>query len=415
MPGFIERAKSSWNAFFNKDPTANEAPAYGYTVSSSRPDRLRITHSNERSVVGPIYNRIAVDVASLDFRHAKVNDNGQFVDTINDELNDVLTLNANLDQTSDDLIRDAVMSMFDEGVVAIFPAKATADPWLTDSFKVQTARVGTITQWYPNKVKVDAYNEATGNHQEIMIPKRSTCIIQNPFYHIMNAPNSNLKRLVTKMNLLDQIDAKTASPKLDLIIQLPYSIKTKTREDQAERRRESLVEQLRGSELGIGYIDGTEKITQLNRSIESTLPAEIEKLKQELYAQLGLTPEVFNGTANESTMLNYYTRTIEPIASAIVLEMRRKWLSKTARSQNQSIVFFRDPFKLVPISNIAEITEKLITSEVVTANEMRGVIGLKPSGDPRADQLMNPNINPAADNPVSGEGTEEDVPVEDSY
>jgi hypothetical protein len=217
------------------------------------------------------------------------------------------------------------------------------------------------------------------------------------------------------MNLLDQIDAKTASPKLDLIIQLPYSIKTKTREDQAKQRRESLVEQLRDSELGIGYIDGTEKITQLNRSIESTLPAEIEKLKQELYAQLGLTPEVFNGTANESTMLNYYTRTIEPIASAIVLEMRRKWLSKTARSQNQSIVFFRDPFKLVPISNIAEITEKLITSEVVTANEMRGVIGLKPSGDPRADQLMNPNINPAADNPVSGEGTEEDVPVEDSY
>jgi hypothetical protein len=217
------------------------------------------------------------------------------------------------------------------------------------------------------------------------------------------------------MNLLDQIDAKTASPKLDLIIQLPYSIKTKTREDQAERRRESLVEQLRGSELGIGYIDGTEKITQLNRSIESTLPAEIEKLKQELYAQLGLTPEVFNGTANESTMLNYYTRTIEPIASAIVLEMRRKWLSKTARSQNQSIVFFRDPFKLVPISNIAEITEKLITSEVVTANEMRGVIGLKPSGDPRADQLMNPNINPAADNPVSGEGTEEEVPMEESY
>ena len=415
MPGFIERAKSSWNAFFNKDPTANESPAYGYTVSSSRPDRLRIAHSNERSIVGPIYNRIAVDVASLEFRHAKVNENGQFVDTINDQLNEVLTLNANLDQTSDDLIRDAVMSMFDEGVMAIFPVKATADPWLTDSFTVQTARVGKITQWYPNKVKVDAYNESTGNHQEIIVPKRSTCIVQNPFYHIMNAPNSNLKRLVTKMNLLDQIDAKTASPKLDLIIQLPYSIKTTTREEQADRRRSKLIEQLRGSELGVGYIDGTEKITQLNRSIESTLPAEIEKLKQELYAQLGLTPEVFNGTANESTMLNYYTRTIEPIASAIVLEMRRKWLSKTARSQNQSIVFFRDPFKLVPISNIAEITEKLITSEVVTANEMRGVIGLRPSTDPRADQLMNPNINPAADNPVGGEGPEETQDMDSSY
>lgn len=412
MPTLTKRLKNSWNAFFNRDPTENIIPAYyGSTVSSSRPDRLRISHSNERSVVGPIYNRIAVDVASLDFRHAKVNDDGQYIDTINSTLNEVLTLDANMDQTGRDLIQDIVMSMFDDGVVAVFPSEASDNPWYTDSFDVWKARTGKIVQWYPNKVRIESYNEITGKLEEITVPKRSTCIIQNPFYNIMNAPNSTLKRLITKMNLLDQIDAKTASPKLDLIVQLPYTVRTKTREDQADKRRDKLIEQLKGSELGIGYIDATEKITQLNRSIESSIPGEIDKLKDELYAQLGLTPEVFNGTANESTMLNYYTRTVEPIAQAIALEMRRKWLSRVTRDKKQSIIFFRDPFKLVPVSNIAEISEKLITAEVVTANEMRSVIGFKPSDDPRANQLMNPNINPAADNPPASE-TEELEPMD---
>lgn len=385
------RLKHAWNAFLNRDPTTVSYGGGGY--SSIRPDRLRLNHGNDRSMVASIYNQIAVDVASISFQHVRLDQNGRYLDTISSGLNNCLTLEANLDQTAGAFMQDVVMSMFDEGCVAIVPIDTTIDPKVSSSYDIQSMRVGKITDWYPSHVRVQVYNDQTGRREEITVPKNIVCIIENPLYAIMNQPNSTLKRLIRKLNLLDAIDEQSGSGKLDIIIQLPYVIKTAARKAQAEERRTSMEEQLAGSKYGIAYTDGTEKVTQLNRPADNNLMSQITYLTSMLYSQLGLTESIFNGTADEKTMLNYHNRTVEPICSAIVQEMRRKFLTKTARTQSQTVTFFRDPFKLVPVNNLAEIADKFTRNEILSSNEFRSIVGYKPSKDPKADALQNKNLN----------------------
>lgn len=387
-PTLTSRFKQAWNAFRNRDPTMfYREPGMSYTY---RPDRVRFSGGNERSIVTSVYNKISVDVAAIDFKHCRLDENGRYTKDISSGLNNCLTLEANIDQTGRSFIQDVVMSMFDEGAVAIVPVDADTDP-TTGSFDVLTMRTGKIIEWFPRSVKVEVYNDQTGRKENIILPKSKVAIIENPFYAIMNEPNSTLKRLIRKLNLLDAIDEQSSSGKLDLIIQLPYVVKGETRQQQADKRRGDIIEQLKGP-YGIAYIDGTEKITQLNRPIENNLLKQIEYLTNMLYGQLGITPSILDGTADERTMLNYNNRTIEPIAAAITGAMKRSFLSKTARTQGQTIMYFRDPFKLVPINNIADIADKFTRNEILTSNEMRQIIGFKPSDDPKADKLVNSNI-----------------------
>lgn len=390
----------------NRDPTyvyRDIGVSYGY-----RPDRVRLTRGNERTIVTSIYNRIAMDVSSLVFQHVKLDEEGRYTETINSDLNSCLTLEANIDQDSRDFIRDIVLSMFDEGSVAIVPTETSADPSLTDSYKIYSMRTGQITQWYPRHVKVRLYNDRTGQKEDVTLSKRNVAIVPNPLYSIINEPNSTMKRLVHKLSLLDAVDERANSSKLDLIIQLPYVIKSEQRREQAEKRRKDIEMQLTGSQYGIAYTDGTERITQLNRPVENNLMKQIEYLTNMLYSQLGFHQSILDGTADEKTMLNYYNTTVEPIASAIVDAMRRTFLSKTARSQGQSIMFFRDPFKLVPVEQLAEIADKFTRNEIFSKNEIRQIMGRKPSKDPKADQLINSNLNhpEQAQKPV-GETTKE--------
>lgn len=387
---FASRLKHAWNVFRSRDPTAefrDIGSSYYY-----RPDRPRFTRGNERSITTSVLNRIALDVSAIDIRHVRLDKNGRFLEEINSGLNNCLTLSANMDQTGRAFKQDIVMSMLDEGCVAIVPTDTTTDPKVTDSYDVETMRVGKIIQWRPRHVQVRLYNEQTGNKEEIWLPKKMVAIVENPLYAVMNEPNSTMQRLVHKLGLLDITDEQTASGKLDLIIQLPYVIKTDARRQQAENRRKDIEMQLAGSKYGIAYTDGTEKITQLNRSLDNNLMKQVEYLTNQLYSQLGITQTILDGTADEKTMLNYYSRTIEPIVSAIADEMKRKFLTKTARTQNQSIEFFRDPFKLVPVNDIAEIADKFTRNEIMTSNEIRQIVGMKPSDDPKADELRNSNI-----------------------
>lgn len=392
MPSLGERLSHAWNAFRNnRDPTMR-AESYGYS-SFNRPDRTRFRYGTERSIINSIFNRIANDCAAISIKHVRLDENERFKEVVNDELNKCFNLEANVDQTGRAFVLDAVLSMLDEGVVALVPTDTNANPTIVDAFKVGSIRTGKVTQWYPQYVRVEVYNEKTGRKEEITLPKKMVCIVENPFYSVMNEPNSTLKRLIHKMNMLDQIDEQSSSGKLDLIIQLPYIVKTEARRAQAEQRRKEIEMQLAGSKYGIAYTDGTEKITQLNRSVENNLMKQIEYLTTLLYSQLGLTDEIMKGTADEATMLNYQNRTIEPIMSAIVNEVNRKFLTKTARSQGHIVKFFIEPFRLVPVNQLAEIADKFTRNEILSSNEVRGLIGFKPSDDPRADQLVNKNLS----------------------
>ena len=399
------RFKNAFNAFFSRDPT----PAYNYGPSySSRPDRPRLSRGNERSIITAVYNKIALDVASVDFHHCKVDDSGRYVEDMKSGLNECLTLQANIDQTYQSFIQDVVLSMFDEGVVAVVPVETTLNPDISDGYDVLSMRTAKIIQWYPKHIKVNLYNERTGRKEDLILAKSDVAIIENPFYAVMNEPNSTANRLIRKLALLDATDEQTASGKLDLIIQLPYVIKSEARKKQAENRRKDIEMQLAGSKYGIAYTDGTEKITQLNRSVENNLMKQIEYLRDMLYSQLFITQSIMEGTADEKTMLNYNSRVIEVIVSAIACEMKRKFLSRTARSQNQTISYFRDPFKLVPVDNMAEIADKFTRNEIMTSNEIRQVIGMKPSDDPKADELRNSNLNhPDEQEAYGGGGTED--------
>lgn len=389
MSGLGERIKNGWNAFKGRDPTK---PLYGYG-SSFRPDRIRLSRTNARSIVNSIYNRIAIDVSAMNVEHVRLDENGNYKETINDELNRVLTRSANNDQTGRALFQDIVMSMFDEGCVAVIPVDTDIDPENTESYKINSLRTGKIVEWYPYEVRVEAYDERVGRKKEIILPKGLVAIIENPFYSIMNEPNSTLQRLIRVLSQLDRTNEETSAGKMDLIVQLPYTVKSKARQIQAESRRKDLEAQLTGSQYGIGYIDGTERVIQLNRSIENNLWTQAKDLTLDLYNQLGLTQSIFDGTADEKTLLNYYDRTVTPTITAIVEEMERKWLSKTAIAQRQAIRYFRDPFKLIPVSQLAEMSDKLTRNEIMTSNEVRAVIGLKPSNDPKADELRNSNLN----------------------
>ena len=387
------RMKRAWNAFLNRDPT-NFRTNYG-TGFSYRPDRMHFSRGNERSIVTSIYNRIAIDTAAIEIRHVKLDENDRYMETINSSLNECLTLEANLDQTGRAFIQDVVQSMFDEGCVAAVPIETDRDPnkGMDGSFDILNMRTGKILQWYPAHVKLWVYNERIGQKQEIILRKRDVAIIENPLYSIVNEPNSTMQRLVRKLNLLDVVDERVSSGKLDLILQLPYVIKSEARRRQAEARLGQIEDQLSGSRYGIAYTDGTERITQLNRPVENNLMAQVEYLTSMLYSQLGITQAIMDGTADDKTMLNYYNRTVEPILSAISEEMKRKFLTKTARSQRQSIEYFREPFKLVPVADIAEIADKFTRNEIMSSNEIRQIVGMKPSSDPRADELRNKNLN----------------------
>lgn len=389
--GLWNRIQHSWNAFVNnRSPTVYRAD-YGQGASY-RPDRPRLSRGNERSIVAAIINRIAMDAASIDIKHCRLDKNDQFSEVIKSKLNNCLTIEANIDQTGRAFKQDIYHSMMDEGCIAIVPVDTTLNE-KSGAYDILSMRVGKVVEWFPKHVRVLLYNEETGNKEEIIVPKKITNIIENPLYSVMNEPSSTLKRLIRKLNLLDYIDEQSGSGKLDLIIQLPYIIKTDARRQQADERRKQIETQLKDSKYGIAYTDGTEKITQLNRPIENNLLKQIEYLTTMLYSQLGITQGVMDGTADEKTMLNYYSRTIEPMVSAVVDEMKRKCLTKTARSQGQSIMFFRDPFKLVPAADLAELADKLTRNEIVSSNEMRQFIGMKPSSDPKADQLVNSNIS----------------------
>lgn len=385
------RLKHAWNAFMNRDPTEVDydiGPAYYY-----RPDRPRLTRGNERSIVTAVYNRIALDVSDIDIRHVRLDKNGRYIEDIDSGLNNCLTVEANIDQTGKAFIQDVVMSMLDEGCVAIVPVDTTINPKVTGSYDINSMRTGKIVQWYPQHVKVKLYNDQNGRKEEVTLPKSMVAIVENPLYAVMNEPNSTLQRLIRKLNLLDYVDEQTGAGKLDLIIQLPYVIKSNARRQQAEDRRADIERQLKDSKYGIAYTDGTERITQLNRPVENNLMKQIEYLTSMLYSQLGINQTVLDGTADEKTMLNYTNRSIGPIISAIVDEMKRKFLTKTARSQMQSIRYFKDPFKLVPVNEIAEISDKLTRNEIASSNEIRQIIGWKPSQDPAADELRNKNLN----------------------
>lgn len=390
MASTLDRFKSAYNAFMGRAPTGK---TIYYGGSGSRPDRIRHRIQNERSIINSIYNRIAVDSSSIDIKHVRLNEDGNYESTIQDLLNNLLTLSANVDQTGRFLIRDFVYSILDEGCVALFPTDTTADPRLTDAYEVIEARVAKILEWYPKDIKIEVYNENNGRKEQLVVEKRYTVIVENPFYSIMNEPNSTLQRLIRVLNQLDRTNEQNSAGKMDLIIQLPYIVKTKAREIQAEERRKSIEAQLTGSQYGIAYIDGTERVIQLNRPIENNLWNQAKELKEDLFNQMGLTMEILNGTADDKTMVNYYSRIIEPILTAIVEEIERKWLSKTAQTQKQGIRFFRDPFKLVPVQDIAEISDKFTRNEITTSNEIRSKIGFKPSKDPKADMLINSNIN----------------------
>lgn len=383
------RVRKAWDVFMNRSPTY----PYGH-VSYSRPDRTKITPGKERTIVAAILNRIAIDVASIDVKHVRLDDNGRYISEIDSNLNECLTVSANLDQTSRAFLQDVTMSLLDEGCVAIVPTETSENIYTSNTFDVFSMRTGKIVEWHSKTVKVQVYNEAKGKKEEIVLPKQNICIIENPLYSVINERNSTLQRLIRKLNLLDVVDEQSGSGKLDLIIQLPYAIRTESRRSQAENRRNDIEAQLSGSKFGIAYTDATEKITQLNRPIENNLMGQIEYLTNLLYSQLGITKEVMDGTASETVMLNYYNRTIEPIVGSIVDEINRKFLTKTARTQRQAICSFRDPFGLVPVQNLADIADKFTRNEIMTSNEIRQVIGMKPSDDPKADQLINSNINP---------------------
>ena len=401
-PTLMDRLKNSWNAFRNRDPTIfyNE-PGMSYTY---RPDRVRFSRGNERSIVTSVYNKIAMDVASVDIRHCRIDKNGRYTEDVDSDFNRCLTLEANIDQSHRAFRQDIVMSMFDEGAVAIVPIEAKGDPTLSTSFDIRSMRVGKIVEWFPRSVKVEVYNDRTGKKEKIIMPKKSVAIVENPLYSVINEPNSTMKRLIRKLNILDAIDEQSGSGKLDLIIQLPYAVRGELKEQQANKRRDSIIDQLKGP-YGIAYIDGTEKVTQLNRPVENNLMKQIEYLTNLLYSQIGITPSVMDGTADEKTMLNYNNRTVEPIVSAIVDAMKRSFISRTAMTQGQTIMAFRDPFKLVPINNIAEIADKFTRNEILTSNEIRQIIGFKPSSDPKADQLVNSNIAQPKEQPSLGDDT----------
>lgn len=405
--GISDRLVHAWNAFMNRDPTQEYREYRDIGTSYSiRPDRPRFTRGNEKSIVTSVYNRIALDVSAINIQHVRLDDNGRFKKQIDSGLNKCLTLSSNTDQTNRAFVQDAVMSMLDEGCVAIVPIETTINPKVRDSYDILSMRTAKIIEWYPQHVKIRVYNERNGRQEELIVPKKMVAIVENPLYAVINEPNSTMQRLVRKLGLLDVTDEQTASGKLDLIIQLPYIIKTEARRQQAEERRKNIEMQLAGSKYGIAYTDGTERITQLNRSLENNLMKQIEYLTSMLYSQLGITQSILDGTADEKTMLNYYSRTIEPIIAAIVDEMKRKFLTKTARSQKQSILFFRDPFKLVPVNDIAEIADKFTRNEIMTSNELRQVVGLKPSDDPKADMLINSNLNQPEELEKSIEGAE---------
>lgn len=401
---FGSRLKHAWNAFTGNIQMNYRDLGMSYPY---RADRPRMSRGNERSIVTSVYNRIALDVAALNVQHVRLDENGRFLSVIDDGLNNCLTLEANVDQTARSFIQDVVISMFDEGSVAIVPVDTTTDPNVSGSYDIQSLRVGQILDWYPQYIRTRVYNEQTGRKEDIVVPKSAVAIIENPLYAVINEPNSTMQRLIRKLNLLDVIDEQSGSGKLDLIIQLPYVIKTEARRQQAENRRKDIESQLSGSKYGIAYTDGTEHITQLNRSVNNNLMSQIEYLTSMLYSQLGITQSILDGTADEKTMLNYNNRTIEPIISAIVDEMKRKFLTKTARSQRQSISFFRDPFKLVPVNEIAEIADKFTRNEIMTSNEIRQVVGMKPSDDSRADELRNKNLS----EPSGSDQQSEEAPI----
>lgn len=417
MPDFTfgERIKNAWNAFTSRSPTNwNTTTSYGY---SYRPDRTRLTRGHEKSIVTAIYNRIAIDVAAIDIKHVKLDENERYLEDVNSGLNNIFNLEANIDQSGREFVQDIVMSMFDEGCVALVPTWTDVQPKLSGAYDILEMRTGKVVNWYPEHVRVQVYNDRTGRKEEITLPKKLVAIVENPLYAVMNEPNSTMQRLIRKLNLLDYVDEQNSSGKLDLIIQLPYTIKSEMRQQQAEARRAKIEQQLVGSKYGIAYTDGTERITQLNRPVENNLMSQIEYLTSMLYSQLGITEEVFKGTADETVMLNYYNRTIEPILSAITGSLERKFLTKTARSQNQAIKFFKDPFKLVPVNQIAEIADKFTRNEIMTSNEIRQIVGMKPSDDPKADELRNSNLNqqpeefPEEEPPLDEEG----YPMEEEY
>ena len=394
MPeSFGSRLKHAWNAFLNKDSTMmNYRYTYGGYASSYRPDRPRFTRGHEKSIVTSVYNRIALDASSISIRHVRLDKDDRFLEIMDSTLNNCLTVEANIDQTGRAFLQDVVMSMLDEGSVAIVPVETESNP-LKGTYDILKLRTGKVVTWYPNSVRVRVYNENVGRKEEVTLPKSMVAIVENPLYAVMNEPNSTLQRLIRKLNLLDFVDEQSSSGKLDMIIQLPYVIKTQTRKNQAEERRRAIEEQLEGSKYGIAYIDGTERITQLNRPLENNLMSQVEYLTDMLYSQLGITQEILNGTADDKAMLNYQSRTVEPIVSAIVDEMIRKFLTKTARTQKQSISFFIDPFKFVPVAELAEIADKMTRNEIMTSNEIRQAIGMKPSNDPSADELRNKNLS----------------------
>ena len=400
------RLKHAFNAFMNRDPTYYRNIGSGYSI---RPDRPRLSRGNERSIVTSIFNRIAIDVSNIDIKHCRLDNNGRFIEEIDSGLNNCLGLEANIDQTGRAFIQDTVMSMLDEGCVAIVPVDTTLNPKITNSYDILSMRTGKIIEWYPAHVKVRVYNDKTGEKEDIILPKKQVGIIENPLYAVVNEPNSNMQRLIRKLSLLDVTDEQTASGKLDLIIQLRYAVKSDLRKRQADDRVKAIEDKLATNKYGIAYIDGTEKVTQLNRSVENNLLKQIEYLTGMAFSQIGITQSILDGTADEKTMHNYYNRTIDPIISVIVDEMKRKFLTKTARSQQQSILYFRDPFKLVPVNDIAEIADKFTRNEIMTSNEIRQIVGMKPSDDPKADELRNSNISqskekdPMMDDPYGDE------------
>ena len=408
--GLLDRFKSAWNAFSNREPTISYrevGPGYSY-----RPDRTRYSRGHEKTLINSIINRIAMDAAAINIHHIRLDKNERFKEIIKSGLNTCLTLEANIDQTGRAFRQDMIMSMLDEGCVAVVPIDTTVSPTKSDSYSIESMRVGRILEWFPSYVRIQVYNDRKGYREDITLPKHAVAIIENPLYAVMNEPNSTLQRLVRKLSLLDVVDEQSSSGKLDLIIQLPYVVKTVARKQQAEERRKDIEQQLTGSKYGVAYTDGTERITQLNRPVENNLMKQVEYLTNLLYSQLSITQSIMDGTADEKTMLNYYNRTIEPILSALVDEMARKFLTKTARTQGQTIAFFRDPFKLVPVNDLSEIADKFTRNEIMTSNEFRQVIGMKPSEDPNADVLRNKNLRVPSEMPVD-QPLQEEAPIEE--
>ena len=407
-----DRLQHAWNAFvYNDNSYTNPQNLGGF--STYKPDRVHFSRGVEKSIVTSVYNRLALDVASLAIKHVRLDENGRYMEEVNSGLQNCLNVEANIDQTGRAFLQDVVMSMLDEGCVAIVPVDTTVNPAVSGSYEINTMRTGKILEWYPAHVRVRVYNDKKGIHEELTLPKSTVAIIENPLYAVINEPNSTMQRLIRKLNLLDVVDEQTSAGKLDLIIQLPYVIKSEARRKQAEERRKDIEMQLAGSKYGIAYTDGTERITQLNRPAENNLMKQVEYLTSMLYSQLGLTQSILEGSADEKTMLNYYNRTIEPIIAAIVDEIKRKFLTKTARAQKQSVMFFRDPFKLVPVENIAEIADKFTRNEIMTSNEIRQVVGMMPSKDPGADELRNKNLNQSAED-INGNEQPEEIQNEKS-